>query len=343
MTYKDFEACEKLWGTICAHCGIGVLHRGYWQGKTLLAKNLKGTASSVLISGNKNSDLSVGDRSLVLHIFGGLGGNKGDVAPKIPLTNLQFNAGHFAFGLGKIVIDPFTGQQKLNIEYKKVYAHNAKGIVSGSAKWHSYSGSLQRGWMYTRPLSDVFIKHAAFSNPYQIDGNIVFDPLENVARELEVMTARFRSGDGTSLAQVTTTNSCVQDSNQAMYIAVMKGLEWMRAGNRLSQASVADQQRFAQLEDIMSDYKNNIVQRAGFRQDWRQSMTDSIAVNKEYAGTFESYLDLVQSLKVLVPRWAYDDISVLLFKHGATEFFVRTNQVGGVTPDIYPLAPGFDK
>lgn len=73
-------------------------------------------------------------------------------------------------------------------------------------------------------MSDIFIKIPAFSKVYYF-GKLAFNPMEEVNRELQIMMDRFRTGDGSGLSQVNATNSCVQDSNQAMYIAVMKMLD----------------------------------------------------------------------------------------------------------------------
>jgi hypothetical protein len=55
-----------------------------------------------------------------------------------------------------------------------------------------------------------------------------------------------------------------------------------------------------------------------------------------------AFLSVIESRKVLIPRWVYDDAAVLFLNAGATLQFLRTNQIGGQDPDIIPRAPGFD-
>lgn len=307
-------------------------------------KERKGTGSTAVVSSSGKKSLSIGDRGLVMHVFGGMGGKGGDQMPVLPISKRMLNTGHFAFGIGKVQKDPFTGQGKLDIEYKQVYAHNNNGIISGSSKWHNYSGSLERGWMYNRPISDVFFHHPAISYPFRLANGSVFDPLDSLSRELEVMMARFRTGDGSGIAEVTATNSCVQDSNQALFIAVMKALDWIKSKEMPASANSTDKQRIERLEGIMDGYRKGIVKLAGFRDDWREALkAKDISINKQFPGGLEALWRAIETGKLLVPRWAYDDIAVLLYKHGSTAWFVRTSQVGGTNPDIYPLAPGFDK
>lgn len=311
-------------------------------------KDRKGKGYTAVIQKDGKYELREGDRGLVMHLFGGIGGKNGDKGPVLPISKRQLYTGHFAFGIGSVVTDPFTKKLKMDIEYKQVYANNDGAIVSGSSKYHTYSGSLERGWMYTRPQSDVFIKHPAFSEPYDFGNGVNFSPLDGISRELEIMMARFRTGDGSGIAEVTLTNSCVQDSNQAMYIAIMKGLDWAKNNSTVQALATSEPQnasivRLRALENIMNDYKSSILGRASIREDWREGVNASLAIKKEYAGGLASFISAVESRTVLVPRWAYDDIAVLLHKHGALQWFMRTDQVGGFIPDIYPMAPGLDK
>ena len=117
-----------------------------------------------------------------------------------------------------MVEDDITGDLKFDITYEQVYAHNPAGIVSGTHSYESYMGDLARGWVFSRPVSDFVIKLDLLDD-YNFNG-VVFSPLQELILQLRVMEARYRTGDGTGNASVTPASSCVQDSNQALYIAL---------------------------------------------------------------------------------------------------------------------------
>jgi predicted Abi (CAAX) family protease len=299
----------------------------------------QGKISTATVSATRNYDIRLGETGLVMHLFGGLAGKDGDSTMLLPISKRRFNPGHFSFGTGKVITEPFTGEPKFDIEYKQVYAHNSDGIVSGSNLWHSYSGSLKRGWMYSRPISDVFVKHSAFTSDYT---NANFSPLAALSHELEVMMGRFRSGDGTGVSEVTAATSCAQDSNQAMFIALKKGLDGLLSESTQSRLSDDEKKRAATLEKVMESYLSQVVRGANFRSDWKEALSEPLAIKKDALSPLATFLSVIESRKVLIPRWVYDDAAVLFLNAGATLQFLRTNQIGGQDPDIIPRAPGFD-
>ncbi|NJO21472.1 MAG: hypothetical protein HC838_17480, partial [Spirulinaceae cyanobacterium RM2_2_10] len=54
-----------------------------------------------------------------------------------------------------IARDPFTHERQWQLEYWQIYAHNPNGIIAGRSAWSEYMGNLQRGWLGSRPVSDV--------------------------------------------------------------------------------------------------------------------------------------------------------------------------------------------
>jgi len=287
-----------------------------------------------------------GTRGLVTHVFGGIEGLNGDAPLKIPLTDKKFYTGHFAFGVAEILADPFTGKSRLDIEYRQIYANNSQSIISGAQKWHNYSGSLRRGWMYSRPISDSVIWHPALSQIYKFnDGQ--FDPLEGILHELDIMGARFRSGDGTGVAKVTAATSCVQDSNQAAFISLSRFLDWIKDSKEAqslidSRRTNSNGQRLSDLKDIAELYQSRIIRFAGLRTDWREARTAELSVSRHPASSLGNIISAISSRKFLTPDWANREILKLFYDQGALEWFVRTNQVGGLKPNISPVAPGMN-
>jgi predicted Abi (CAAX) family protease len=74
-----------------------------------------------------------GDYALLIHLFGGIGGENKELTPAGTVT------GHFAYGLARVVKEPIAQELQFNIQYQQIYAHNSGGIVSGTQDWSSYS------------------------------------------------------------------------------------------------------------------------------------------------------------------------------------------------------------
>ena len=186
----------------------------YWQG----IKQKKGQIDSILLNPRNLPDTEVidsfqeGDRLLLLHTFGGIGGNKKEFAP------LGIFFGHFSFGLARVVREPLTQELCFKIAYAQVYTQNTTGIIAGSLNWTNYTGDRQFGWLGTRPITDIVVKLDVFDE-YNFGGLRRF-PLNALAYQLDRMMARYRTGDGTGATFVGPANSCVQDSCQALYQAI---------------------------------------------------------------------------------------------------------------------------
>ena len=82
--------------------------------------------------------------------------------------------------------------------------------------------------MGTRPTSDILVRLPAFTDPFNFYGEFE-SALDGLQNQLEIMTARYRTGDGTGVTYVGPANNCAQDSNQALY-----------AGARRLEAVIAD-------------------------------------------------------------------------------------------------------
>jgi predicted Abi (CAAX) family protease len=308
----------------------------------------KGRISTAAIQKSKQYEPPRGARGLLVHVFGGIDGRNGDTPIKIPLTGVKYYTGHFAFGVAEVMTDPFTGQPRLDLEYRQIYANNSQSITSGANKWHSYSGSLRRGWMYSRAISDAVIWHPALSRTYQINGQ-PFNPLEGLLQELSIMAARFRSGDGAGSAKVTDITSCAQDSNQAAFIGLIQFLNWTKDSDEVkrliaSRSSNPEGQMLSDLKDIAEEYQRDVIGFAGLRPNWRnaaEARKERLVVQRVPPNR-GSVIAAIASRNFISPDWANKAVLNLFYKYGALEWFVRTNQVGGLKPNITPTAVGFD-
>ncbi len=274
----------------------------------------RGRANRVdLLPGGDQTPWQPGDRSLVIHSFGGIGGPEGEPISGFTVT------GHFAFGAARVVVDPFTGQPRFELRYHQIYANNPNGIVSGSQDWSAYTGNLQRGWLGTRPISDVLVR----TEPRL---------LEELAIQAEVLMARYRSGDGSGVSLVSPAISCVQDSSQALWIAI----DQLRRRRR-----ALDGRELPRLASLAQALDALLTPFGMVREDWRHnaSLMDTPGDGPDRFKASRSLWDGVLSWRSMLPRRAHDEMAGVFLRHGDRLRLVRTNQLPGADERLAPLAP----
>ena len=290
----------------------------------------KGTARSVAVGSTGNQDWKAGDRAIVLHNFGGIGGQKAE-----PLGVPNTITGHFAYGVAEVVRDRFTSELRFAIQYEQVYTHNPNGIIAGSHTWADYMGNLRWGWLATRPVSDVLIQFAPVTQDYHFDG-ITLSPLQEFLHQLQIAMARYRIGDGSGFATVTPATSCIQDSSQALYLTIKRVREQVQENPAIAtwlQTHPTDPQtlRFQQLAALGTALEKQLSPLGIVRADWNSPTAKPFRDPSIWAG--------LTSWRSMMPRQAHDELAGLFLKLGGNLWFLRTNQVGGLDPDIAPLAP----
>lgn len=244
----------------------------------------------------------VGDQALLIHSFGGIGGADGEQTPGFTVT------GHFAFGQAEVIRDPFSGEPRFALTYHQIYANNPNGIVAGSQDWSAYSGNLRRGWLGTRPFADALVPAPAAA-------------LRRLALQSEVLMARYRTGDGSGVAEVTAATSCVQDSSQALYLALALAPQRDSLGEAL--------------EAVLTPF--GIV-----RDDWEHNARVLAGTAQGVSPRFRQLNTLRAALlswRSMLPRGAQDSFSETLLDHGQPLWLLRTNQLPGGNDRITPLAP----
>ncbi|MEX0269087.1 CPBP family glutamic-type intramembrane protease [Leptolyngbyaceae cyanobacterium UHCC 1019] len=309
----------------------------------------KGTIQTVLVnpkaktSADAIAQWQAGDRALVMHLFGGRGGTSGEGSVGGTVT------GHFAYGVAEVIRDPFTNELQLDVRYQQVYANNIEGVISGENSWTNYMGNLQRGWLGTRPVTDVIVKLDTIAQDYDF-GGITISPFSELMRQLRIIGDRYRTGDGTGIANVTAATSCVQDSNQALFAtiqAIRKQVESSPEIQRWWSSHPEDPtiQRFEQLITLGNDLQRDLAPFGLVRQDWKTnaaalSGTEIQSPDFVRAGSgTANILTALTSWRTILPRQAQDELSIQFLRHGAKLWFLQTNQVGGNNPNILPIAP----
>lgn len=306
-------------------------------------RDRQGTVTTTLIDpeaetkGKAIQHWQAGDRALVLHLFGGIGGERGDINSVFATTT-----GHFSFGIGTVIQDAFTDELRWDIVYQQVYAHNTNGIIAGNAHWSNYMGDLQRGWLGMRPVVDVLVKLEAVTQPYNFDGAII-SPLQSLRQQLNIMMARYRTGDGTGSATVTPATSCVQDSGQALYIAIEQvkqqvatqpGIQtWLQQHPNHPQS-----QRFRVLQQLGEALERNLTPLGVVRPDWRQNAEKLAGVGDRFVRD-NRLLAVILSWRTIMPRRGQDTLAALFLGYNAKLWALQSFQVGGETSSIFPLAP----
>ncbi len=303
----------------------------------------KGRISSVLCVRNRHpdqiqsaiDDWKVGDRALLLHVYGGIGGKK-----KEPAAATPFFFGHFAYGLATVIRDPLSQELRFEIQYYQVYAHNTDGLTAGTLHWSRYMGDRQFGWLGSRPTCDILIKFEPFTGYFDING-MRRSALSNMLSQLEAMTARYRIGDGTGATYVGPANNCAQDSNQALFASIRSLSQAIAANQTLLQTwlthNPAQAQRYQQLLDVKAQLLRKLRSLGSPRADWENNEFN-LGTTLEDEPLRNLWFGL-GSWRTLLPRKASDMIAQVFLEQGAAVWVLCTKQIGGHDPDIEPISP----
>lgn len=312
------------------------IHHQYWQ----KASSKKGQIDSILLNSRNLPDAELinsyreGDRLLLLHTYGGIGGQKKEFAP------LGIFFGHFSFGLAKVVREPLTQELRFKISYGQVYTQNTTGIIAASLDWTNFVGDRQFGWLGSRPITDMIVKLDVLDE-YNFDGLRRF-PLNALAYQLDRMMARYRTGDGTGATFVGPANSCVQDSCQALYQAIKMTIteiinneqikDWIAVNPEHPQTK-----RLNRLFALNKAIETKLVSWQT-RADWvdpYQSLIGTHLADRPVT----TVVNALTSWRSLFPRLANDNLAEIFLQHGASLWLLQSYQVGGWDRDLEPIAP----
>jgi predicted Abi (CAAX) family protease len=313
------------------------IHARYWQD----IKEQKGKIDSILLNPNSLSETEAiaqykeGDRLLLMHTYGGIGGNKSEVA------SLGLFFGHFAFGMANVIRDRITQELRFKIVYDQVYTQNLDGIIAGNLDWSNYLGDRQFGWLGTRPVVDLIVKIDVLEE-YNFGGNIRF-PLNALAYQLNKMMARYRTGDGTGATFAGAANSCVQDSCQALYLAIKMILTEIQSNREIQNwiATYPEDPQTERLKRLVALYEaieRKLIPWQTVRSDWLDPF-ESLIGTRLAEQPVSTIINALTSWRSLLPRLANDRLAEILLEHGASLWLLRTNQVGGWDSEIEPIAP----
>ncbi len=302
----------------------------------------KGHIKSVLLAPGEASIASAvdqwreGDRALLMHVYGGIGGKKKEFAP----FGIYF--GHFSYGIATVVRDRLSGDLRFEMTYKQIYTHNSDGIISGSIDWSAYMGDRQRGWLGVRPVADVLIRFPALTATYDFGDGQPRSPLNALRYALEAMAARYRVGDGTGGTFVGPTYSCVQDANQALYLALQRLHQIVETDGPIQTwlAEHPDHPQTQQVQQLVALEKaltQKLMPMGIVRSDWEDQAP--LLGADLWEDPFNTLYNALISWRTLLPRLTFEAIGKAFLQQGASLWLLRSNQVGGIDPDIAPIAP----
>jgi len=207
----------------------------------------------------------LGDRGLLIHLFGGIGG-----PPAEPIAFFTVT-GHFAFGEAEVVRDPFTGELQFALRYHQIYANNPDGIVAGTQDWSAYAGDLRRGWLGTRPFSDLLVKLDRFDEPARSDFGAGESQL-SLLRELQLQAEVLMPATAAAMAPAST--AWARRSPAYRTPARPWRLRWERLRLRLASAtsqgpgSGPDAERIQSLERLTRSLDGLLTPFGQMRADW---------------------------------------------------------------------------
>ncbi|MGB3532012.1 MAG: CAAX protease [Microcoleaceae cyanobacterium] len=309
------------------------LKKEVWD--NLVAK--KGRINSVLLkrkTTQAENPWVEGKRALLIHTYGGIGGKKTEPAAKSPLY-----FGHFAYGIASVVREPLSDELRFEIVYHQVYTQNSEGLIAGSLHWSRYMGDRNWGWLGLRPVCDIIVELDEFTGNYETNRG-PHSPLDRVIRQLEVMAARYRIGDGTGGTFVGPANNCVQDANQALYAALRQISLSIRSNPNVEQWKKEHPQqlsRLKQLEQLTQDFKHILLPWGTARADWKNHA--EILGSTLEDNPIQNLIRGLITWRTLLPRLTSEEVVQVFLQQDASVWVLRTNQVGGKNPEIEPVAP----
>ncbi|BAZ08487.1 hypothetical protein NIES4071_02920 [Calothrix sp. NIES-4071] len=294
------------------------------------------TATSSKTSSNTSSNTwREGERALLIHVYGGIGGNKTEPKAKSPLY-----FGHFAYGIATVVREPLADELRFEIVYHQIYTHNSDGVIAGSLHWSRYMGDRQFGWLGLRPVADTLLKLDSFTGDYETQHGWKGSPINRLIQQLEIMAARYRIGDGTGGTFVGPANNCTQDANQALYAALREITLSIRSHPNLQEwkkQHPEQLQLLKQLEKLALDLKHILLPWGTARADWKNHAEILGSTLEDHP--MQNLIRSILTWRTILPRLTSDEVSEAFLRRGASAWVLRTNQIGGFDPDIEPKAP----
>ncbi len=298
---------------------------------------LQGTASTPLSeqapirkSSHSESDspFKVGERGLVVHLFHWIS----DAAGKKDVGPLGLVTGHYSYGFYDVVREPLTNELQFEVEYQQVYGQGPDGVISSRISRTEYMGNFRRGWSNSIATSDVLVRAPWLTVPVDPPAGAPqagYSPYDLLSDSLSLMTQAYRTGSGDGISSVTPWASCVQDSSQALFIALRQTEKLI---SRSRGADYCSKNEFKGLCNMVTALKSNfdageIFENAHMRGDWLNNSLD-LQIRRSSNAIKNGYAALA-SYKTALPRHAFNLFLNTMLNQGLELLFMDNVQIGG--------------
>lgn len=254
--------------------------------------------------GPKN--LTIGDKGMAVHIFGGVGGENGD-------GQVLFRSGHASFGSFEVTKHPASGLPWIKLKYHQVYGNGAQAIPPVTSMYHYYAGSIRFGWAFHRPMSDVLVHSDFFEHSIELKNGGFITPLDGLVDALEEMMHGYRIGFGKLVSIVNPVTSCVQDSALALVLATERFKKYAKYPKEMK-----DLVEF--VEAIRARSYTGIAKRS----DWVDYINEGL---RAPSTGWRIPATILTTPITLTPRFAFDMIVRLLKSRANAGQQIFTNQI----------------
>lgn len=277
-----------------------------------------------------NNPFQLGETGLVVHLFHWITDAKGkkDVGP------LGLVSGHYSYGFYEVIREPLTGELQFEVVYQQVYGQGPDGVISSRVSRSEYMGSFRRGWSNSIATTDALVRAPWLSQP--IDPatgaqKVGYTPQYILNDVLSLMTHAYRTGSGDGISSITAWASCVQDSSQALFIA-LRQVEKLLASTRGAQFCAANSSGIKGICNLLSSLKkqfdaSDIFENAPMRGDWVNNALE-LQIRRSNNVLENSYAALA-SYKTALPRNAFNLFLGTMLERGADIMLMDNVQIGG--------------
>jgi predicted Abi (CAAX) family protease len=274
-----------------------------------------------------------GEVGLVTHLFHWIS----DSAGKKNVGPLGLVTGHYSYGFYEVFREPIANELQFDVVYRQVYGQGGDAVISAKVTRSEYMGNLRRGWSNSIATSDVLVRAPWLDNELVASsggaGSHVV-PMAIFDDTLSLMLHAYRTGSGDGISSIVPWASCVQDSSQALFIAL----------NRLEKTLVSSHgagyctnPEFGRVCGLAAKLKrqfdaSDIFSNTAVRGDWLNNAS-SLQISRS-ENQMENGYEALASYKTALPRNAFNLFLSAMLEQGANLVLMDNVQIGGFwTPE----------
>jgi len=277
---------------------------------------------------NGQKVFQAGETGLVVHLFHWITDSAGkrDVGP------LGLVTGHYSYGFYEVFQEPIANELQFDVVYRQVYGQGGDAVISSRISRSEYMGSLRRGWSNSIATSDVLVRAPWLDNVLHAGsgaGSQLISPAEVFDDSLSLMLHAYRTGSGDGISSIVPWASCVQDSSQALFIAIHR-LEKMLVQSR--GADYCRHPQFGRFCGLAKDLKaqfdsSDVFANIPMRGDWLNN-AETLQISRTNDQVSNGY-EALQSYKTVLPRNAFNLFLGVMLDLGANLLLMENVQIGG--------------